>query len=297
MVRSEIWMKNDGLYGTVYGGNKPRKLEFILADALANGATTLITGGALGTNHGLATALYGREAGLRIVLLLTYQHRDEEVVRQEQRMRDAGAIVHYTSSLPLTGALLPYFALRYREDGRWPYMLMPGGSSPVGTLGFVNAGLELAEQVRRGELPEPSTIALPLGTGGTAAGLLLGLRLAGLESEVLAVGVTRAPTAARSAVIGLARAAGRLLERRGAKGASRVALDGLEVTRRWIRPGYGQPCRRGEEARKVFAETEGIKLDSTYTARAAAALLAGCRSQAFPGPVLYWHTYNAIPLP
>jgi len=294
----DVWIKNDGLYGTVYGGNKPRKLEFVLADALHRGSRTIVTTGALRTNHGLATALYGAQAGLDVVLLLTYEQPDDTTQQQLRQMQAAGARLHYTRSLPRTVALAPYFALRYRSPAgpRWPYLISPGASTALGALGYVNAALELAEQIGQGLLPEPETIILPVGSGGTAAGLLLGLRIAGLNSRVLAVAITRAPTAWPIAVRRLADAAAGLLRRRGVRAPlPRVRSADLQVVRGWIPPGFGRPSHVGEEARKLLAETEGIEADPTYTGKTLAALID--LRHGLRGPILYWHTYNAIPLP
>lgn len=294
----EIWIKNDGLYGTIYGGNKPRKLEFILGDALRKRSPALLTTGALATNHGLATALYGRQVGLKVGLLLTYEEPQPDTCEQLRRMQAAGADLHYTRSLPWTLFSAPYFALRYREGGRWPYLLMSGGSTPLGALGYVNAGFELARQVQEGELPEPRTIILPLGSGGTAAGLLLGLRLAGLDSQLLAIAVTRAPTAWKAAVVRLARSAARLLAREtGDADIARVQLSGLSVRRNWLGPGFGRESALGEQATRIVAELEGLRLEGSYTAKAMSALVALASAGDLTGNVLYWHTYNAIPLP
>lgn len=293
-------MKNDGLYGTLYGGNKPRKLEFILGDALSKGASTILTFGALGSNHGLATALYGRQLGLRVVLLLTYQAPVEGVSRQLHWMQQAGATLYYTRSLPLTAILTPYLLLRYRtgRPRRWPYLIWPGASSPLGCLGYVNAALELAHQVEAGELPEPASVVVPLASAGTAAGLLLGLRLAGLGAQLVAVAVTRAPTAGAVAVARLARASAALLRRRGVSSLPEVGPSDITVVHGWKGRGYGQPTVEGEQARAILAETEGIVLESTYTAKAVAAMLAMLRDGGpLQGPLLYWHTYNALPLP
>ncbi|MDO8616305.1 MAG: pyridoxal-phosphate dependent enzyme [Dehalococcoidia bacterium] len=293
----EIWIKNDGLYGTLYGGNKPRKLEFLLADAQRRGARTVLTTGALGTNHGLATALYAPQFGLKAVLLLTYEQPSADVARQLCRLQRAGAVLHYTGSLPRTVLLAPYYILRYASRGpwRWPYILPPGGSTPLGALGYVNAALELAAQIDAGELPEPDTILAPLGSAGTAAGLLLGLRIAGLRSRLLPVAITRAPTAWAVAVARRANAAARLLTRRGA----RLDIEpfrgrDVQVSRDWLSPGFGRASFAGEEARVMLRECEGLELDSTYTAKTMAALIHLRRSGALPGRVLYWHTYNAI---
>jgi D-cysteine desulfhydrase len=185
--RDDVWLKHDGLFGTVYGGNKPRKLQFVLADALRRGSRRVLTTGTIGTNHGLATALYARELGLETALLITREEPSAEAVVTLLRMAGAGARIHYTRSYPLTALVAPYYIARYRlRDGRTPYLLGPGGSSPLAALGYADAAFELAEQVRGGELPEPAWIVVPLGTGGTLAGLLAGLRLAGLDSRVLA---------------------------------------------------------------------------------------------------------------
>lgn len=298
-IGGDLWLKNDGLYGTLYGGNKPRKLEFILADALQRGAKTVLTFGAVGTNHGLATALYGREVGLEVVLLLTYQHPEEGIPRRLCHMRMAGARLHYTHSLPRTVLALPLFMLRYRRGRppRWPYLLWPGGSTPLGCVGYVNAALELAQQVQAGLLPEPAAIVVPLASAGTAAGLALGLRLAGLGSRLLAVRVTRAPTATAGAVARLAGSAARLLCRRGARLDPAVRPVRVDVVRGWEGGGYGRPSPAAEEARALLEESEGLALEPVYTAKTVAALIALVRSGRLgDGPVLYWHTYNALPL-
>jgi D-cysteine desulfhydrase len=297
----EIWIKNDGRYGRLYGGNKPRKLEFIFADARRRRRKTLITFGSVGTNHGLATALHGQEVGLRVVLLLTYEQPRPEIGEKLRRMGDSGAVMHYTRSIARTVVTFPYYLARYAEwrPIHFPYVVLPGASSPLGCLGYVNAALELAQQIKDGELPEPARIVVPLGTAGTAAGLLLGLTMAGLSSDLVAVAVTRAPTATASAVVRLANAAARLLRRRGIPlDVGEVGPSSLTVLRGWIGPGYGQPSRRGEEAKALLMEEEGLALDSTFTGKTMGALLElARRDELGGGPVLYWHTYNALALP
>jgi len=295
----DIWLKNDGLYGTVYGGNKPRKLEFVLADALRRKSKTVLTTGAIGTNHGLATALYGAHAGLNIGLLLTYEEPGPDTGLQLLRMADAGADIYYTRNHALTAAAAPYFIARYwLRDRRRPYVLGPGGSSSMGALGFVNAGFELAAQVAAGELPAPQSIVIPVGTGATAAGLLAGLRLAGLDSEVIGVAVTRAPTAWPVAVSRLARNVTKLLAKRaGDRNLARVRLDGLHISRDWLGPGYARPSRLGAQALAMAADLENLTLDPVYTAKTMSAVISLAERSGARGPVLYWHTHNAIPMP
>lgn len=295
----DVWLKNDGLYGTVYGGNKPRKLEFVLADAVRANAKTVVTTGGIGTNHGLATALYARQLSINTMLLLTYEDVTEEARRNLLLMADAGSEIHYIRSyLPAT-LLAPYhIAARWRRDGRRPYLIGPGASNPLACLGYVNAALELADQVKAGLLPEPATIVLPVGTGGTAAGLLLGLGVAGLRSRILAVSITRAPTAWHRAVTHLARSTSRLLAQKSAEPSIRdIPLDEIHLTRDWLGPGFGRASRDGDLATRRLLQSEGLALDPVYTAKAMAALLDSANSSRFPGPVLFWHTHNAVPLP
>jgi D-cysteine desulfhydrase len=291
-----VWLKDDGAYSR-FGGNKARKLSFLLADARAKGCRTVITGGALGTNHGLATALFAREAGLRTVLVLVPQPASEHVERQLERMRAAGAEIHRASGIvPGFAKAAPLIAARGLRDGRRPYFILPGGSVPLGCVGYVEAGLELGEQVSAGLLPEPSHAVVALGSGGTAAGLLLGLRLAGLRTRLVCVLVNDlTPVSARS-VARLANRTGRLLRRKGANVPARgFAAEDLQVERAWLGDGYGHPTTAGEHATRLLA-SEQVELEPTYTAKAAAAMLALNERGGFgPGPVLYWHTYGAAP--
>lgn len=296
-----VWIKNDGLYGTIYGGNKPRKLEFILPDVRRKGATTIITFGGLGTHHGLATALYGRQQGLRTVLLLVDQPVNDTVRRQLCWLHQAGAILHYTATARRTRLLALPILLRYTDcrRRRLPYFLPPGGSTSVGTLGYVNAALELAEQVAAKELPEPETIVVALGSSGTAAGLALGLHLAGLGSRLLAVQVSDIMPLTPQTVARLANRTAGLMRRRGAAlPSAKIEPAAITVLSDWLGEGYGYPTPEGEQAQALLQERQGLALDLTYTAKTMAALLALLEDGRLgQGPTLYWHTYNALPQP
>ena len=180
-----VWLKDDGAFGAGgWGGNKVRKLEWILPEARRRGARTILTVGGLGTNWGLAAALYAREQGLHAALALVDQPLDDHVRAQLARLKRCGAALHFTHTKARTIAAVPWLVLRHARGGRPPYVLPAGGSSPVGTLGYVEGAFELAAQVQDGALPEPSHVVTALGSGGTAAGLALGLRLAGLRTRV-----------------------------------------------------------------------------------------------------------------
>ena len=279
-IAEGLWMKDDSRTAPLWGGNKPRKLEWLLGDARARGRTTLLTFGGLATNHGLATALYAREHGLRCVLALVDQPVDEHVERQLERIRASGAHVYVTRTRARTVAALPWLMLRH---GR-AYLVPPGGSSPVGSRGFVEAALELGEQVRRGELPEPATVWCALGSGGTAAGLALGLRMAGLATKVRAVHVNDGLKLTEGTFARLGRRTGKPL------GASE--LNDVEVIHGYLGAGYGHSPPEALRAIERARDAEGLTLDPVYTGKTMAAVLD--HAHRAEGPTLYWHTYNAI---
>ena len=297
--RKSFWIKNDGLYGTLYGGNKPRKLELVLPDAQRQGKSTIITFGALGTHHGLATALYARQLGLRTVLLLVDQPVDNTVRRALCWFQQAGAILHHTATARRTQVWARLFMLRYVDwrRGKLPYLLPPGGSSPLGTVGFVNAAFELADQVAAGELPEPETVVVTLGSAGTVAGLALGLRLAGLRSRLIAVRIGAHGTP--EMVAQLANATAGVMRQRGADlPAGDIDPASIKVLTDWVGKGYGHSTPEAERAIALFTEKADLTLEHTYTAKTVAALLELLESGHLDtGPTLYWHTYNALPVP
>ena len=250
-----MWLKDDSLSADPWGGNKPRKLEWILAAAKAGGYGTVVTFGGLGTNHGLATAVYARREGMDCVLALADQPRDEHVERQLARLRAAATRVYLTGSSRRTAAAVPYLALRHAQlrPPRPPYLLPPGGSSPLGAVGFVEAALELAAQVEAGELPEPATVVVALGSGGSAAGLATGMAIAGLRTRVDAVLVNDQLKLTQASVTKLARRTLRLLAKRGAD-VEGVEPNELRVVEGFMGAGYGHSTREAGEAQRLAAE-------------------------------------------
>ena len=183
-----LWIKRDDLSSTLYGGNKVRKLEFILGQAREKKKRRVVTVGGIGTNHGLATAAFCRKLGLDCTLLLFDQPVTHCVKDNLRLFHHFGAQVLPKGSFAKT--LLSFF-LWHRILHPFDYFVYPGGSSVTGTLGVVSAGLELAAQVADGELPEPADLFCPVGSGGTMAGLMVGLAMAGLKTRVTGVRVTQ----------------------------------------------------------------------------------------------------------
>jgi len=286
-----VWVKEDGAFGAGgWGGNKVRKLEWLLPDARRRGRRSILTFGGLGTNWGLATALYAREQGIDTALALLDQPVDDHVRAQLARLEASGARIHRTHTKARTVAMLPWLVARNARGGRPPYLLPAGGSSPVGALGYVEAALEIAAQVEAGALPEPAHVVVPVGTGGTAAGLALGFQLAGLRSRVVGVVVNDQLRLDPPVVARLARRTAALLERRGARlGKVDVGPEMLDLTHDQIGAGYGHPTEAARAAAEQAAE-DGLALDPVYTAKAMAGLLA-LRAQGHLGdPVLFIHT-------
>jgi D-cysteine desulfhydrase len=290
---AQLWIKRDDASGTLYGGNKPRKLELLLGAARARGRRRVLTFGPIGTHHGLATAICGRAAGLDTTLVLVPQPVTPQVQRCLRLLHACGAELHLASGVPDAArrglALLARGWLRGE-----PLEVIPtGGTSSLGALGYVNAGLELAEQVRGGLLPEPAAIFVPLGSGGTVAGLVAGLRIGGLASRVVGVLVTDIlPPSARR----LLRLARSCLARLGpaARGVA-LSTDDLEIERGFVGSGYGAVTPEGEAAGRLAEHHQGIALDSTYTAKCLAALLHHGTSRTLRGkPLLFWNTFSSV---
>ncbi|WP_354644367.1 1-aminocyclopropane-1-carboxylate deaminase/D-cysteine desulfhydrase [Kitasatospora camelliae] len=294
--RAPLWVKDESGYGDGgWGGNKVRKLEWLLPEARRRGARTLLTVGGLGTNWGLAAARYGREQGLRVALALIDHPVDAHTRAQLDRLRASGATLHFLHTKPRLVAALPWLLARHSSPhGRFlPYVLPAGGSSPLGTLGAVETALELAGQVAAGQLPEPAWLVTAVGSGGTSAGLALGLRIAGLRTRVLGIVVNDTLRLDTPALLRLARRSETLLRRRGAD-LPPLALGprDLPTERSWLGPGYAHPTPEADTALARAAEA-GLPLERTYTAKALAALLALDAAGRFgDGPVLFLNTHG-----
>jgi len=285
----EIWLKDESSFGNGgWGGNKVRKLEWLLPDVKRRGRKTILTFGGLGTNWGLATALYARQEGIETALALIDQPRDEHVEAQLRRLEASGAQIHFTRTKNRTIALAPWLIARHMDGLKPPYILPSGGSSPLGALGYVETAFEIADQVRSGALPEPGHVVVPAGSGGTASGLALGFALAGLPIRTVGVIVTEHLRLDESAMRKLAGKSARLLRERGAE-FPEPELN-LEMTSDWLGETYGAPTPESGRAMELALEDD-LDLDPVYTAKAMAALLDGYGSGRFGDrPILFINT-------
>ncbi len=283
----ELFIKREDLSGPLYGGNKIRRLEFLLA-AEAAPEKRLLTFGGYGSNHTLATGIYGRALGYSVSAVLYPQPLLARVGSSLQAQLGAGMRLHLCRSyLHLPWQFLQAY---YRGDFGPPRLITPGGTNPLGTLGWWSGGLEIAAQVQSGQAPRFDAVYVALGSGDTSAGLLLGLGAA--AAELVAVRVAPWPVASATAVWNLARRTHAHLARRLGKKLPAGPRPALRVEGGFLERGYGYPTTAGNQAVQTGAAL-GLKLDPIYTGKAFAALLADAKSGRLVGKrVLFVNTYN-----
>ena len=265
----KLWIKRDDLTGFGFGGNKIRGLEFLLADALAQQADTVITGAGPQSNSVRATAAAAVYAGMAMVAV--YSGSQPSSVEGNYRLtRLLGAGVRFTGdpNRASVDAYIEAVAAELRGNGRRPYVIPRGGANALGALGYVRAAYELAEQCAAQGV-SPDAVVLATGSCGTHAGLLAGVHALGLPWRVEGFTVSRSVEEVQERVYALAQAA---LERLGLPQS--IARQEVIVHDGFIGPGYGIPTAEGAEAIRLAARYEGIFLDPTYTGKALAGLIA-----------------------
>lgn len=284
---SGLHLKRDDRSARPYGGGKPRKLEFFLGEALERGSRRVATVGGVSSNHALATAIYAKQCGLASVLLLLPEPPSDLV---ERRLAAAAACGAELRLVPNQDSARRALAELSADPDT--YAIPAGGTSALGNVGFVNAALELADQVRRGDLPEPALLYIPLGTMGAVAGLVVGLALSRLSTRVVAVRASSPGTSSQKKLLALCAETVEYLRARDPSfPALRFSSDDVIVDGRFLGPGYGLPTLAGERAARKVTELGGPLLETTYTAKAFAAMLHASRDIG-ERPVLFWHTHT-----
>ena len=293
--KREISIKYDNLTSSYYGGNKLRKLEYLLQRAIDKRAERVATFGSVASNHALATALYARRLDLGCTCLLFHQARSPAAMRVLRLLLQCGAeIVPYGGDYACRVA-----ALRQHVRGRRSWVIPLGGSSWLGTVGYVDAGLEFAGQISAGEIDAPTRIYIATGTMGSAAGLALGLALAGLQSEVHAVRVSPEAIMNRKRLDQLMAKTAVMLNRLDTSiPADLDRRAAIVVRHEFYGDGYARSTPATDAAIDVARDTLSLDLESTYTGKAMAALLhdAG-RAEHRDASLMFWNTYNSNPLP
>jgi 1-aminocyclopropane-1-carboxylate deaminase/D-cysteine desulfhydrase-like pyridoxal-dependent ACC family enzyme len=294
-----FWMKDDGLSSPFYGGNKVRKLELLLAAAKAENAKTVLTFGYAGSNHATATAVHASRLGIRSISCLLPQQNAAYLRKNLLVSLAVGAELHEYANRPMAvaGTLWTLFRTRQRE-GRKPMMIAPGGSSPLGTIGFVNAAFELHEQIEDGLMPAPQRIYVAAGSLGSTVGLAIGLAALRRNIPIHGVRVVDEGTVNPSRARALWKKTTELL-RKSDRSFPDVGQMGERIVLRGEFFGGRYACKTPEatDAIRLATRNESLDLDRTYTAKTVACALADAREGRFPkGPVLFWNTCNAADL-
>lgn len=285
----DIFIKRDDVTPIAMGGNKLRKLEFLAADALREGADTLITAGAIQSNHVRQTAAVAAKLGLHCVALL----ENPIGTRAENYLTNGNRLLLdlFNAQVEMCDALtdpqqqLDELATRVEAQGFRPYVVPVGGSNALGALGYVECAQEIAQQCEGAVAL--SSVVVASGSAGTHAGLAVGLEQLMPEVELIGVTVSRSVDAQKPKVVTLQQAL-----------AQSLAVQARADIRLWddyFAPGYGTPNEAGMEAVKLLARLEGILLDPVYTGKAMAGLIDGISQQRFKdeGPILFVHTGGA----
>ncbi len=285
----EIWVKRDDLSHEIYGGNKPRKYEFVFADILKKNKKRILTQGAIGTNHGLATTVHAKKYGLKTHLFLVEQ-------KLSQHVRENLLCHHYF------GARLKLMKSNFRRKlaikarllfDKKAYFVTTGASSPLGTLGFVNAAFEIKEQIDDGIIPEPDKIFVTVGSLATCAGLVLGLELVEAKTKVIGIGVTDPTWSSKKNTLDLAAKALALMRTKDSSipNVSNELEKRLIVDHSYFGGKYGVPTKEAFEAIEI-AHKDELKLEYVYTGKTLSGLLDYIRQEKISKDeiIVFWNS-------
>lgn len=292
--KRQLSIKCDDLTGVTYGGNKVRKLEYIFPRARSKNCQRLATFGAVGSNSALATALYARQAGFECTCFLMHQAKTPQIpATLNMHIQNGTELVRYGG---------PYHkrvqTLRDHLWGRKAWVIPMGASSWLGTVGFVAGGLELADQIAKGEISNPDRIYVGTGTMGTAVGIALGLAIANLKTEVHAVRVSDVAITNEHLMRKLTQKTALMMRRLDDSVPGDLASrTNIRLRSRFFGEGYAHTTPETDSAISIAKEQLDIRLEQTYSGKAMAALLADLRDPANDAlNILFWNTYCAMPV-
>lgn len=290
---SKLYCKDDGPSTPFYGGNKCRKLEFLLADALRKKTKRIITYGTVGSNHCIATAVSAKSVGIATTVILTNQPKSEAC--------KTNLLYHTMIGTEIIHASYPEFAKKTEEliklyqekDGVAPYVIPLGGTEELGTLGTINGALELVDQIESGELPDVDVIYVAAGSFGTAIGIFLGMKLLKRKTEVRSICVCNPKYCSQTKINGIVDETILFLK---SKGVNLELTEEIKIED-YFGEGYGVETSELKEIVDLVFKLEKITLDHIYTAKS---MLAVCndaqKGELKDKVVLFWRTNNSIDL-
>jgi D-cysteine desulfhydrase len=286
---NRLYIKRDDLSGKMYGGNKIRKLEFILGQALRDGVKELLTFGLIGNRQAVATTVCSQQLGMKCVCMMIPAPVDRQVRLNLLLTYSCGAELHHQPKISLLVLDALYQLLRHKlRGGSFPRFISGSRFSILGAIGYVNAALELRGQIAAGEMPEPDFIYVARGSSGTTVGLMMGLRAAKLKTRVISVGACPEK-----------RAYTRKIARFYSKSACYLNLfdpnfPKLEYSEEYaaMRDGYHMEERK--EVVDMMKQSEGIELEGVYTGSALASIIDDAKKGHLKDKVvLFWNTFSS----
>lgn len=287
-----IFVKRDDAIAFGFGGNKVRKLSLVAVEARARGADTLITVGGVQSNHMRATASTAARLGMQCVLIA---NGSPPPVPRANALLDAllGAEIQYVASREQRATTMQTLASRMRVDGRMPFEIPLGASTPIGASAFARAVGELRAQLPAGIVPD--AIIHATSSGGTQAGLTAGCALHGLSTQVIGISADDPASSIEGTVRGIIEGVGTLA---GVDGSALARSVHVKVDDTFVGEGYGIATPASREAQTLAAHTEALFVDHTYTAKALAALIAYVRAGRFRADhtIVFWHTGGQVGL-
>lgn len=263
-----VFIKRDDQSAEIYGGNKIRRFELVLAKALDEGARTIVTVGGTASTQVTATILLGRSVGLDVTAVLFDQPKTE-FMREALALdlRAGGRLVHGGSYARTARVFFEERARAFR-----PFVIPPGASGPLANLGYVDAMLEIAQQVERGDMPRPDRIVVACGSGGTVAGLAVGVSMLGWKTTVVGVRITDLIASNPVTLAFLADRTARLVAASGGPSRERLGRARIEMEHRCIGQGYGYSTEDAERGARAIAPVLGVPGEVTYSGKAWAGL-------------------------
>ncbi len=264
----ELYVKRDDVMELALGGNKVRKLEYFLGDAITRGRDILITKGAYHSNHARLTAAAARKAGFDAILVL-YPPGTKSLRGNLLLDKILGAEIVFAKDSEEADRIMEELSEELRGKGRKPYIIPGGGASPLGVLGYINASLEILQQLMDQGVREPDYIVLATGTGATQAGLILGLKMLGAKTRVVGISVGRSAREEKERILSLVNDT---IDFLGAHNIN-VDMEDVVVFDNYTFGGYGAITREVIETIEYIARMEGLILDPVYTGKAMYGLL------------------------
>lgn len=284
----KIFIKRDDQTGLAFGGNKARKLEYLLADAKAHGARTLITTGAIQSNHCRQTAAAAAKFGFKCILVVT--GKEPQNISGNLLLDNLFRAEIVWSDLTDRDSMLDFVFKKTWKEGQRPYLIPYGGSNEIGAVSFAAAFEELKSQINQVDnslIQDPDWIVLATSSGGTQAGLVVGAALTGYKGKILGISVDKKQSELIPEIISLANKIGSVIH------LNNQNLEALiEVNDQYLGEGYGIAGKLEIETITTFAQEEGVLLDPVYTGRAAGGMLDLINQGKFDKneTILFWHT-------